>query len=482
MPCPSLLPSTIPPASPQDLWIRYLAGHRRVAQGFLDDVADYCRDSFDHDTGWVRRLLRPKPIPFLDVSYGVIDAGGPEAGTKCWRLTPQGVAAVDDWIAGRDYWAPIAGQERNQKLVLLVLWGAGCGIPEDHWACRRAVRQMALAEIVPGGNSPAFFLVRQRASTLQTRAIIEKINKLRARDDGWILGAPLKQFEMRHAMAILRWIAEQPGNPGKSYLIAASRRGRGTVGVGRFGLLESSGWTRVRQLCRKGVPGLPGRSREFGLIVSSRSVCTQSRLPAMPLTSATISDLDAIRRTQEVIGRIMAEHPGAVAMTATLWPLNRFMVYRGDHHRAGDPSALDRVSAAGDQHAMLTVTNRIVDGVLWVPGDIEEQPSIWVEYEGGRSRLRTRHHLLAAFAMSSRWGKPITLLFAVTEESRRAVINILRQVVLDAEVTRQAADWPGAQVSVRVVRDRPRDATCPLHGHALFEHVYTAPGQPLRQR
>ncbi|MDA3015974.1 MAG: hypothetical protein O3A89_10440 [Actinomycetota bacterium] len=482
MRCPVDMPRTIPPESRHDLWVRYLAGHRRVASEFVGQVANYCSESFDEPAGWLVKLLGGRPVPVFGCRYGIIDGGGTIPGTKCWRLTDAGVRAVDEWLEDGDFYEPICGQRGPSRLALLVIWGAGCGIPGHHWASQLSSRQDALAEILPGGRRVARWFVTRRQSSIQTRDVLNKLAWLQDRPDIDLrrdLHVPVRAITARRSGSIVRWLHESAAF-GTPWLIEPTRRAKDREGLGRFGLIDADAWSLVRKICRKRrVVGLPERSRVFGHNEASRCASRQSRPPDLPLSAGVRSQLSAIKETQRIMRRIMSSHPGAIAMTGTLWAIPGFKVYRSDHVRAGQPTALDVVSDQGDAHPLIRTTTRVVDGVCWVPGDQEEKPSVWIEYEADRTNLRTWHHIAAALAMSSRWGKEVTLVIAVARPARAEVLRVVREFAADRMAEKRGADWPGAKVRVRVIPTWG-EGVCPLHGATLLERCLVAHGRSLR--
>lgn len=115
MRCPNQMQETIPPASRQDLWLRFLAGHRRIAAEHVSDIAAYCEESFGEPAGWLNRLLSSVPVPLFRFRYQVIDGGGAVRGTKCWRLTERGIQAVDNWLEDGDFYGPLAGRHVSSR-------------------------------------------------------------------------------------------------------------------------------------------------------------------------------------------------------------------------------------------------------------------------------------------------------------------------------------------------------------------------------
>lgn len=477
MPCPVQLPSTIPSQSRADQWIRYLCGHRRVSAAYLPAIAAHAA-AFAEDACWVTDVLRGIVIPDIGTPYTIVDGGAELSGTRCLRLTRHGVLAVEDWLHGGDYFAKIGRFDDERSLLVQLLFGAGCGVPKGHWAHSHGIRRDVLAAITPEWLGIDRLLAAPTRSSLQTRELFARFNRIVSTG---LAGTATKVFgflEMQQAGPMLRWLCAP--SEGLQPLIESTRRGRGQEGLGCFGFIEPRAWVPLRALARRSMDVAPERSRVFLELAGGRSSTYRSTVPDLPLSPAAQSQLWDVKRTQQVLAQVMTAHPGCIAMTASTWPITQFPVYVDGHRLEGYPSAVDVVTELGRNSPMIRFTTRIVDGAMWVPGDAENQPSIWIEYEGGRTNSRVRHHIMAALAMSSRWAKDITVIIAVSAEARRSVVFDIQDFVAEKRVAQRATDWPGSRVTVRVIRHDPVSPHCPLHAPPLSQHVLTAPGSPLK--
>lgn len=476
MTCPLHDVYTAPPRSDLDLWVRYVMGHRRVFGSYLDEVAAHGGEAFGVDATWVRKLLSRSKVRGLDVAYATTQAAGARPGPRRYRLNRAGQKAVRNWLALGTYWNPIGTSVGEDRAVLLLLWGSGCVASHDRRYTREFARRQTLSAIIPGGERVARRFTRHSEPGLHATRIATLLTKAAGHGDAGTL-------ELRDG-------ACSPARVGKilARLLGAEESLIETIhpemipGVPRFGSLVTATWTLLRRELPLVDPSvLPERSRLFAESLAARSVTTHAMAPKTPTSVPAIAEALALETIQQIMAAVYRSHPGAIAMSASLWSLTGVSVYRNGHAHAGRPSALDVRSGLGKSHPSLRSTWRTPDGVMFVPGDDDAEPSLWIEYEGDRSNLHTRDHVYAALAMSSRWAKRLTLVNVVTPEAEAEVLSEVRVIDTDGLVAKGWVDWPGADVDVRVVRHRDAVEGCLLCAPSLFDLRFRAEGSPLRR-
>jgi hypothetical protein len=154
---------------------------------------------------------------------------------------------------------------------------------------------------------------------------------------------------------------------------------------------------------------------------------------------------------------MMLHHPGSMWSTASLLS-QPITLHPANSPRAGHPTTKNGRDSFGQ-----TVTgHRTPDGSVWFePGGY---PDLLVEFEGDRSRLRIVEHIEAALWQSSVMRRPTTLVVGTTTRSDSGVRRAINSYISSREPWMHRADWPFANVLVRVARASALRSVCPLHG------------------
>lgn len=186
---------------------------------------------------------------------------------------------------------------------------------------------------------------------------------------------------------------------------------------------------------------------------------THRRGLVRPDTPQGAAELASLESVHAAIAAFLDSHPSAPSGSASLWPLTDVSIY-----------------ADGRRHSRTRPATRSPDGVIWVGDDAPDAPSLWLEFEGGSTPSRLVEHLERALWASSRWRIQITMVVVTAPVAHRAVVKELQRFDLDGTSNVYAADWPGADLTVRIVRATDLASECLLHGDGLEYRLYA--GEP----
>ena len=154
---------------------------------------------------------------------------------------------------------------------------------------------------------------------------------------------------------------------------------------------------------------------------------------------------------------MMLHHPGSMWSTASLLS-QPITLHPANSPRAGHPTTKNGRDSFGQ-----TVTgHRTPDGSVWF--EPSGYPDLLVEFEGDRSRLRIVEHIEAALWQSSVMRRPTTLVVGTTTRSDSGVRRAINSYISSREPWMHRADWPFANVLVRVARASALRSVCPLQG------------------
>jgi hypothetical protein len=170
----------------------------------------------------------------------------------------------------------------------------------------------------------------------------------------------------------------------------------------------------------------------------------------------------------------MSHHPATVDRSASLHCINEIPVYVDGTFRAGHPSGLPLRDVDGNIHPKVRSATRTPDGAVWTAWDAPGQPSILIEFEAAPGNLQLESHVETALWASSRWRKSITLVVVTTTSSHASVRNGLTWMGIDDIAAKFRHDWPGADVTVRLVKAHTLADDCPLHGDVAEEFHFSA--------
>ena len=466
------------PNSDAEIWLRFLAGHRVISESHLADVAAHIRDSYDSDVQWIGYLASGWQIPFFESAYTIVQGDRDVDGTLRLRLTAAGWRAVDSWLKAGEVEGPLAGDCEWVKPIMLHLWGAGCGIPSDHWARTARARREVLSSFLRGSTNRAACIVQSNKTALQIRDLNRRLAQISQREDAVLLGVPGEEFDPRRTSLLVASLASQPESP-----IEITRRARTKKGLGRFLVMEAKGWIAPRRLRNEAgewldTDAVSADDQFFLQYLASRSSNRRSAAPATPFGHNKQAELSSLKITQSVIGAVLRAHPTEVDFTASLWSVSPVYVFRDGHHYGGLPTGLDQVAEAGTKHPMVRSTQRILDGAMFMIGDSPLRPRLWIEHEAGRTHSRVQHHLAAALQCSSRWNRTIDLVIVVSSQARKVVEREIHQFLQSRYVEYGGQfEAPGASVNLHVVGERSAQHCCPLHGDALLREEVRIPGE-----
>lgn len=214
------------------------------------------------------------------------------------------------------------------------------------------------------------------------------------------------------------------------------------------------------------------RARQLFTLLAARPSANKSRAGQGSATDKAAAEVRALWCVQAAISQVLTNHPDVVWGSASLWSIPRFAVYAAGQRFAGAPCALPPNGPDGSQHPAVFITQRIIDGVLWIGNDRPDAPSVMIEYEGAARNSRAVVHLLTALALSHRWDQPITLIFIVTTEARDPVIDRCRGLLGSPELRAMELGFPGANVDVRVVSHKTAVASSVLTAQPIWRCLF----------
>ncbi|MBU3688540.1 MAG: hypothetical protein B7C54_10450 [Acidimicrobiales bacterium mtb01] len=465
MTCPHLLPDRclLDPAYVDvdvELFVRHLLGHRRITDDLID-VAWFClmNDHF-HDTRWMHDLLEGQPLPFAEVAYDVVPGEPPQQGLVRWAITPDMLTAVDDWLDGGDANRPIRGYDSTRKSLVLLLWGHGCGVG-SHAEWRRSTRRrQALESLIPDMPLAVDTLVGTNVAGLDRHQVLVALRRLHEVGGMGVLGLGTKLVDAQAVGQVLRHAERADAIRAVRPVVLERTSTVARIGSHGIGALRSS--LRAARLTRD--------SALFATVQLGRSVHRKSLGLRRPATDQGAAELASLAQVHRTIGALMLHHPVSIDRSASLYPMTEVPVYKKGNYRAGHPSGLPLRDLDGSIHPRLRSATRTPDGAVWTAWDAPLEPSILIEFEAAPGNLQLESHVETGLWASSKWGKPITLLIVTTPQSHTSVRRGLDWLYIDDIANKYRYDWPGADLTTRLVKAHTLADECPLHGDSAEEY------------
>lgn len=420
----------------------------------------------DHfaDTRWMYELLDGESLPFADLSYDVVPGQPAEEGPQRWAITGATLSAVDSWLDGGDPHAPISGCDEARKALALLLWGHGCGV-STHSEWRRSSRRRAMLQVLmPTMPLAVDAIVSTNVAGLDRHEILTGLAHLQQVGGIGVLGLATKVLSPQAVGQLLRH---------------ADRNG--AIRTVRVTMTERT--STVARVRHDDIKALRTSLRNVRLSPDSDRFAREQlrraahrRLVSLrrPSTDHGIAELESLAQVHRIIGALMTHHPATVDRSASLYPINEIPVYGDGNYRAGHPSGLPLRDDDGSIHPKVRSATRTPDGAVWTAWDAPDQPSIFVEFEAAPGNVQLEAHVETALWASSRWRKPITLVVGTTTSSHVSVRNALTWMGIDDIATKFRHDWPGADVTVRLVKAHTLAAECPLHGDGAEDFHFSA--------
>ncbi len=469
MTCPHLLPdrTALDPARVDvdaELFVRHLLGHRRLTDDLLE-VLWYClANDYCHPTLWMHELLDGGSLPFVDVAYDIAQGTPPQAGPERWAITSDTLGALDDWLAAGDPYAPIGGCDTARKALVLLLWGHGCG-SGTHPDWRRSTRRREVLEaLIPDMPLAVETIIGTNIAGLDRHQVLVGLRRLHEVGGIGILGLGGKPVDAQAVGQLLRHAERAEAI--KAVRAAVVER---TSTVAR---IASDDIKSLRSSLRSA--RLTPDSAAFAAAQLGRSVHRKKLGLQRPATEHGDAEVASLAHVHRTIGALMTHHPVSIDRSASLYPITGIPVYADHNYRSGHPSGLPLRDVDGSIHPKVRSATRTPDGAIWTAWDGPFEPSILLEFEAAPGNLQLVSHVETALWASSRWGKALTLLIVTTPRSHVSVRREVDWLHVDDIAAKHLYDWPGADVTVRLVRVHTLDADCPLHGDGAEEYRLVA--------
>lgn len=424
-----------PPECDLESIIRHVLAHRRITPVLLDAISTVCTPS----GGWsvpVEGLLAGRSfLPEWDFSDAVVEYSG----LSRYRLTRNGEMYVDPPY----FFTPEFGRRSAvgdaQALVLVALWaagsygGTGSHYPKDfrrEWLRCQFDERTAFAVVcteagltVPDVCDAAGRLVAGAFPSRDWRAVDP--GQIALAIDELVEAGLAESFAPRRPIEIWPALWERP---------------QGTFSAAKR--------------AAKSLRSLEQQALQLLELLAGRRSANRARSGQNSTTAQAAGEARNLAAVQTVIARIIRDHPEHIWATGTLWSISPFNVFAEKQRFEGNPTALPAFRPDGTAHPAVRRTQRIIDGTVWLSGDRPDQPSLLIEYEGAARNRLSLDHLLTALTLSAKWDKAVVLIFVVTTDAKKSVVDHCRSLLGLPDLRAQEIDFPNASVAVRVVSER----------------------------